>query len=98
MTWFSGISYASRAIFSCIVASVWIYHQRLDYYQLLPRKNLVMAVIIAVWTYLNYVEPLSLPIGLAIITYMSRKSKRGGHLLGADPNILAGSNFHTGWM
>lgn len=98
MTWFNGIPYATRAFLSCAVAATWIYNRKIDYYHLLPRKNLVIAGIIAVWMYLNYVEPMSLPIGLAILTYMSRKSRRGSELLGADANILAGSNFKTGWF
>lgn len=98
MSWFSGIPYATRALLSCAVAAVWIYNRQIDYYRILPRKHIIIAGIIAVWMYLNYVEPMSLPIGLAILTYMSRKSRTSSELLGTDPNILAGSNFKTGWF
>lgn len=70
------ISYQDKIIIATISAMIWIYFRTFDCYALLPRKSLLSVVLVGVWTYYNYQEPLLLPIGLiAIYLY----SKYGGH-------------------
>ena len=61
------ISFDQKVYISIIFASLWIYLRDLGCYRLLPRRSLFAVVIVAVWTYANYYEPLFLPIGLIIM-------------------------------
>ena len=52
------------SIFSSII---WIYYRDIGCYALLPRKNIMSIILVSIWMYCNYLEPLSAPIGLIIM-------------------------------
>lgn len=52
------------SIFSSII---WIYYRDIGCYALLPRKNILSIILVSIWMYYNYYEPLSAPIGLIIM-------------------------------
>ena len=52
------------SIFSSII---WIYYRDIGCYALLPRKNIMSIILVSIWMYCNYFEPLSAPIGLIIM-------------------------------
>ena len=52
------------SIFSSII---WIYYRDIGCYALLPRKNIISIILVSIWMYCNYLEPLSAPIGLIIM-------------------------------
>ena len=52
------------SIFSSII---WIYYRDISCYALLPRKNIMSIILVSIWMYCNYLEPLSAPIGLIIM-------------------------------
>jgi hypothetical protein len=52
------------SIFSSII---WIYYRDIGCYALLPRKNSLSIILVSIWMYYNYYEPLSAPIGLIIM-------------------------------
>ena len=60
-------SFNQKIIISLISASIWIYYRTLGCYKMLPRKSYLSIFIIIVWMYLNYYEPLVVPIGLLIL-------------------------------
>ena len=66
-------NYWIRAFISSIIASVFIYHRKLDYYKSMPRKNLMTSLVIIAWSLAVLKEPLMLPIGLVILNLVGEK-------------------------
>ncbi len=50
-----------------IIAGIFIYNRTLDYYKVLPRKNMLASFFIVVWSYLTLKEPLFLIPGLIFL-------------------------------
>jgi len=65
-----------KIIISMIFGMLWIYERSFDCYDLLPRKNIFASIIVAIWIYLNYKEPLFLPIGLLLLYFFCINMKR----------------------
>ena len=61
------ISYDKKVLISIIVGMIWIYCRTQDCYRFLPRKKILPVLFVGGWIYLNYYEPLFLPIGLSIM-------------------------------
>jgi hypothetical protein len=64
----------TKIYIATLSAMIWIYYRTFDCYALLPRKSLLSVVLVALWTYFNYMEPLLLPIGL-LLMYLAREGK-----------------------
>ena len=58
------LSFKFKVILSMMAGSVWIYFRTQECYKLLPRKSILSILFVCTWIYLNYYEPLFLPIGL----------------------------------
>ncbi len=56
-----------KIFFSVIIGILWIYYRTSECYNLLPRKSFYPAIFVGIWIYINYYEPLVLPIGLLIL-------------------------------
>jgi hypothetical protein len=64
------LTYHNKVVIAVICSGVWIYFRTSDCYKMIPRVNTFPVIFVMTWTYLNYYEPLFLPIGLLIlITY-----------------------------
>ena len=61
------LTYNQKILISLLSSALWIYYRTSDCYNLIPRKNLLSVILVTSWTYLNYKEPLALPIGLLIL-------------------------------
>ena len=61
------LSYNTKVFISVICAGLWIFFRTSDCYSLIPRMHIFPVIFVMVWTYLNYYEPLFLPIGLSIL-------------------------------
>lgn len=61
------LSYEYKIYISIIISCIWIYYRNLGCYLLLPRKSLKSVLLVAIWMYCNYYEPLSAAIGLIIM-------------------------------
>jgi hypothetical protein len=61
------LSYKNKVILSVICSGVWIYFRTSECYNLLPRHHIFPVIFVMLWCYLNYIEPLFLPIGLLIL-------------------------------
>ncbi len=46
-------SYMNILIVS-IITSIFIYNRKLDYYKVIPRKNVLVALCIGLWTYIAF--------------------------------------------
>lgn len=66
------ISYKNKVFLSVICAGLWIYFRTEDCYDMIPRHHIFPIVFVMVWTYLNYYDPLFLPIGLSILIAYSK--------------------------
>ena len=64
-----------KIIIAIISGAVWIYFRTTQCYILLPRRSLLSVLMVSIWIYYNYYEPLFLPIGLAamVIYYLITK-------------------------
>jgi hypothetical protein len=65
------ISFNNKVIISVICAGLWIYFRTAQCYNMIPRTQWFPVVFVMIWTYLNYYEPLFLPIGLLILILYS---------------------------
>jgi hypothetical protein len=50
-----------------IIAGIFIYNRTLDYYKVLPRKNIYISISIFIWSYLTLIEPIFLISGLIFL-------------------------------
>ena len=66
------LSYKNKVIISVICSGFWIYFRTSDCYKLIPRLHIFPIFFVMTWVYLNYNEPLFLPIGLLILILYSK--------------------------
>ena len=66
------LSYNSKVIIAVICSGFWIYFRTSDCYKLIPRMHMFPIVFVMSWVYLNYYEPLFLPIGLLMLIAYSK--------------------------
>jgi hypothetical protein len=65
------ISYNKKIILSVIIAGLWVYFRTDKCYSMIPRKKILPVFFVMLWTFVNYVDPLFLPIGLGILLLYS---------------------------
>jgi len=53
-----------KIIVAVICSGFWIYFRTKNCYDMIPNGHVFPVIFVMVWTYLNYYEPLFLPIGL----------------------------------
>lgn len=61
------LTFKQKIYISLLFSAIWIYFRDLGCYRLLPRKSIISIVLVCIWMYSNYYEPLSAPIGLIIM-------------------------------
>jgi hypothetical protein len=61
------ISYRHKVLFSVLCAGLWIYFRTQDCYNMIPRLHIFPVIFVMIWAYLNYYEPLFLPMGLLVL-------------------------------
>jgi len=66
------LRYDTKVIIAVICSGLWIYFRTNDCYNMIPRGHLFPIIFVMTWTYLNYYEPLFLPIGLLILILYSQ--------------------------
>ena len=66
------LSYKNKLIIAVICSGFWIYFRTSDCYKLIPRMHIFSILFAMTWVYLNYYEPLFLPIGLLILILYSK--------------------------
>lgn len=69
------ISRDNKIFLAVISAGIWIYFRTAECYNLIPRMHLFPVLFVMAWAYLNYYEPLALPIGLIILAAYPYVSK-----------------------
>ncbi len=66
------LTYQQKVMISVICGGLWIYFRTSDCYKMIPRKHIFPIFFVCSWIYLNYYEPLFLPIGLFILIFYSQ--------------------------
>ena len=61
------LSYQMKVYISVICSGLWIYFRTSHCYVMIPRMQIFPVLYVMTWSYLNYYEPLFLPIGLFIL-------------------------------
>lgn len=69
------ISFQNKVILSVICGALWIFFRTEDCYDLIPRHHIFPVIFVMAWIYLNYYEPLFLPIGLGILIFYTKFAK-----------------------
>ncbi len=66
-------SYQKHIIAVSIIICIFIYNRKLDYYKVIPRKNLFIAVCIGLWTYISFTYNVwFVIIGLVILNMLDQ--------------------------
>ena len=65
------LNYKKKVIIAVICAGFWIFFRTSECYNLIPRHHIFPVIFVMSWTYLNYYEPLFLPIGLSVLILYS---------------------------
>lgn len=69
------LSYEKKVFISVICAGLWIYFRTAECYNMIPRLHIFPVIFVMIWAYLNYYEPLALPMGLLILIVYMKLSK-----------------------
>lgn len=69
-------TFQQKIYISILSSVIWIYYRDIGCYALLPRKNFISIILVSIWMYCNYLEPLSAPIGLIIMYLYSKFHKK----------------------
>lgn len=69
------LTYDQKVIFSVLCGGFWIYFRTSECYNLIPRMHIFPIIFVCAWIYLNYYEPLFLPIGLLILIIYANVNK-----------------------
>jgi hypothetical protein len=65
------ITYDQKVFIAMICGGLWIYFRTPKCYNMIPRLHILPVVFVCIWIYLNYYEPLFLPIGLFVLVAYS---------------------------
>ncbi len=65
------ISYNQIVIIAIIAGAIWIYFRKIENYRMLPNHSIFSVIFVSIWIYINYYEPLALPIGLLVMVIYS---------------------------
>lgn len=68
---FDFITYDTKILIAVLAGAIWIYNRDKLCYVMIPRRRILPVVFVSLWIYLNYKDPLFLPIGLLILCAVS---------------------------
>jgi hypothetical protein len=69
------LTYEQKVYFAVICAGFWIYFRTKECYNMIPREHIFPVIFVMIWAYLNYYDPLFLPLGLCILILYSKVDK-----------------------
>jgi len=65
------LTFDQKVIISIICGGLWIYFRTAECYNMIPRLHIFPVIFVTIWIYLNYYEPLFLPLGLLVLIIYS---------------------------
>ena len=69
------LTYDEKVYISIVCGALWIFFRTSDCYRLIPRLHISPVIFVACWIYLNYYDPLFLPLGLCILVLYKNFTK-----------------------
>jgi hypothetical protein len=63
----SYLTYDQKVFIAVFCGGLWIYFRTSKCYEMIPRVQIFPVLFVCIWIYLNYYEPLFLPIGLLVL-------------------------------
>jgi hypothetical protein len=69
------LTYDQKIWISIISGAIWIYFREGKHYIMLPRKDIASVILVCLWIYINYKEPLALPFGLVMLYMYGEMTK-----------------------
>jgi hypothetical protein len=61
------LTYEQKVFLAMMAGGLWIFFRTSDCYQMIPRLHVIPVLFVVGWIYLNYYDPLFLPLGLAVL-------------------------------
>lgn len=61
------LDYQTKVFIAIVCGGFWIYYRTAECYNMIPRKHIFPVIFVCTWVYLNYMDPLFLPLGLAVL-------------------------------
>ena len=61
------LSFDQKVAIAIICGGLWIYFRTAECYNMIPRLYIFPVIFVCFWIYLNYYEPLFLPLGLLVL-------------------------------
>ncbi len=61
------LTYDRKVLVSVLCGCLWIYFRTDECYTMIPRERVPPVVFVGAWIYLNYKDPLFLPLGLLVL-------------------------------
>ncbi len=74
------LSYDVKIWIAVVCGAFWIYFRTSDCYTMIPRLHIFPVLFVSVWIYLNYKDPLFLPLGLCVLILYSKFGKYIKHI------------------
>jgi hypothetical protein len=65
------LTFDQKVVISIICGGLWIYFRTSECYNMIPRLHIFPVIFVTIWIYLNYYEPLFLPLGLLVLVVYS---------------------------
>ena len=63
----------NNIIMVSILTGIFIYNRKIDYYKVIPRENIIAAIIISLWTYISFKYSVWFVIvGLVILNILDK--------------------------
>jgi hypothetical protein len=67
------VSFDRTILIVSIITSIFIYNRKLDYYKVIPRNNILVALLIGLWTYISFKYNIwFVVIGLIVLNMLDR--------------------------
>ena len=65
------LTFDQKVFISIVCGGLWIYFRTAECYNMIPRLHIFPVIFVTIWIYLNYYEPLFLPLGLLVLVIYS---------------------------
>ena len=65
------LTFDQKVFISIVCGGLWIYFRTAECYNMIPRLHIFPVIFVTIWIYLNYYEPLFLPLGLLVLILYS---------------------------
>lgn len=69
------LKYEHKVYIAVLCGALWIYFRTAECYSMIPRRHILPVLFVSLWIYLNYLDPLFLPIGLSILILYAHGKK-----------------------